>query len=75
MHKWGYPASPVITVYPTSSKVQAIKDAGVEIFVDDKYENFKELNDNGILCYLFDSAHNQRYDVGYKRIKSLKEIV
>jgi len=77
--KWldmhGFPTSKVITVPVDGSKVQAMKDAGVEVFVDDKYENYEELNRNGILCYLWDSPHNQRYNVGYKRIKSLKELI
>lgn len=77
--KWldlhGFPVKPVITVPAGESKVEALKTAGVDVFVDDRYENFEELNRNGILCYLWDSAHNQRYNVGYKRIKSLKELM
>lgn len=77
--KWldmnGFPTKPVITVSPGTSKVDALKDAGVEIFVDDRYDNYEEVNRAGILCYLMDAPHNQRYDVGYKRIKSLKELV
>ncbi len=77
--KWldihGFPARPVITVPTGTSKVEAIKKAGVEIFVDDRWENFVELNNAGICTYLFDSPHNQRYFVGFKRIHSLKELV
>lgn len=77
--KWldmhGFPTSKVITVGVDTSKVDAMKAAGVEVFVDDKYENFEELNRNKILCYLFDAPHNQRYQVGFKRIKSLKELI
>lgn len=75
LDKNGFPTKPVITVKPGESKVQVMKEAGVEVFVDDRYENFEDLNKNGILCYLWDCAHNQRYNVGYKRIKSLKEII
>lgn len=75
LQKHGFPMKEVITVPPGTSKVQALKDAGVEVFVDDRYENYEELNRNGILCYLWDSPHNHRYDVGYKRIKSLKELL
>lgn len=75
LDKHGFPTSKVITVPINESKVQAMKEAGVEIFVDDRYENFEELNRNGILCYLWDAPHNQRYNVGFKRIKSLKEII
>lgn len=70
----GFPLRPVITVPLNTSKVEALKNQGVDIMVDDKYENFEELNRNGICCFLFDAPHNQRYNVGYKRIKSLKEL-
>jgi 5'(3')-deoxyribonucleotidase len=70
----GFPLRPVITIEPGTSKVDAIKKAGVDIFVDDRYDNFEELNRNGICCYLMDAPHNQRYDVGYKRITSLKQL-
>jgi|SRR6185436_2684953 len=77
--KWldrhGFPARPVITVPAGTSKVDVIKDSGIEIFIDDRFDNFTELNNAGICCYLWDSPHNQRYDVGFKRIKSLKELV
>lgn len=72
--KHGFPLRPVITVGLGQSKIEAIKNAGVEVFVDDRYDNYEELNRNGICCFLFDAAHNQRYDVGFKRIKSLKEL-
>jgi len=70
----GFPLRPVITVGIGESKVDAIREAGVDIFVDDRYDNYEELNREGICCFLFDGPHNQRYDVGYKRIKSLKEL-
>lgn len=75
LDKHNFPAAPVYTVGLQKSKVQALKDAKVDIFVDDRYENFVELNNAGICTYLFDAPHNQRYDVGYKRIKSLKELI
>lgn len=28
----------------------------------------------GILCYLMDAPHNRRYNVGHKRLRSLKEL-
>lgn len=70
----GFPARPVLTVPLGASKVEIIKKAGVEVFVDDRFDNFKELNKAGITTYLFDAPHNQRYNVGYRRIKSLKDI-
>jgi uncharacterized HAD superfamily protein len=56
------------------SKIDVAKESGIDIFVDDRFENFVELNNAGICCYLFDSPHNRRYDVGHKRIKSLSEL-
>lgn len=70
----GFPCSPVITVGHDESKVEALKKAGVEIFVDDRYDTFVELNANGICCYLMDAPHNRRYDVGYRRIYKLSDL-
>lgn len=71
----GFPERPVYTVGHGVSKVEAAKASGLDIYVDDRYENFVELNAAGICCYLMDAPHNQRYNVGYKRIKSLNELV
>lgn len=75
LEKNGFPLRPVLTVPVGTSKIEAIRKAGVEIFVDDRFENYEELNRNGLCCFLFDAPHNQRYNVGYKRIKSLKELI
>lgn len=74
LDKHGFPARPVITVPLGTSKVEVMKNAGVEVFVDDRYDNFRELNKAGITTFLFDAPHNQRYNVGYKRVKSLKDL-
>ncbi len=71
----GFPDRPVYTVGHNMSKVEAAKQSGIDIFVDDRYENFVELNAAGICTYLFDAPHNRRYNVGYKRIKSLNELL
>lgn len=63
------------TVDLGKSKVKVIQESGCDIFVDDRFENFVEINKAGICCYLYDAPHNQRYDVGHKRIYSLKELV
>lgn len=70
----GFPAAPVYTVKEGESKAQVALQAGIDIFVDDRYENFVQMNRAGICCYLFDAPHNQRYDVGHKRIKNLSEL-
>lgn len=74
LDKNGFPTMPVYSVGHEQSKVDVAKSSGIEIYVDDRFENFVELNNAGICCFLFDAPHNRRYDVGYKRIKSLKEL-
>lgn len=75
LDKHEFPARPVYTVDSNKSKVEVAKESGIDIFVDDRYSNFVELNNAGICCYLYDSPHNQRYMVGHKRIYSLKELI
>lgn len=70
----GFPAAPVYTVGFGESKLETLKSLGIQYFVDDNYTTYKELNANGICCYLMDALHNQRYSVGFKRIKSLLEL-
>ena len=74
LEKHGFPLRPVVTVGVGESKLEVIKKAGIDIFVDDRYDTFQELNANGVCCYLMDAAHNARYEVGYRRIKSLSEL-
>lgn len=71
----GFPTMPVYSVGHNESKVEVAIKSGIEIFVDDRYENFVELNNAGICTFLFDAPHNKRYNVGYKRIQNLKELV
>lgn len=71
----GFPGVKVYSVNFGESKIDVARKSGLEIFVDDRYENFVELNKAGICTYLYDAPHNQRYNVGYKRIKSLKELI
>lgn len=75
IQKNGFPTVPVYSVDFGKSKVDVAKQSGIDWFVDDRYDNFVELNNAGICTFLMDAYHNQRYDVGYKRIKSLKELV
>lgn len=73
--KNGFPQVPVIQVESSADKVKVAKEMKLDIFVDDKFDTFVQMNKAGILCYLFDAEHNRRTDVGYKRIKSLKELI
>lgn len=70
----GFPKKKVITVQAGTSKVDAMKKAGIEIFIDDYYQNFTELNDAGIFTYLYTAPWNIIYDVGHKRLNSLKDL-
>lgn len=69
----GFPTRPVYSV-GGKSKVDTIREKGVDWFVDDRYENFLEISKAGIICFLFDALHNRRYNVGYKRVKTLKDL-
>lgn len=77
--KWlaskGYPKAPVYTVGLDKSKIDVAKESGIDVFVDDAYHNFVELNKAGILCYLFTAPHNERYDVGHKRLNNLQDLM
>lgn len=77
-NKWlelnGYPLAPVYVANDTRSKADIAEQQKLDIFIDDRYANFQEVSSRGIFCYLFDAPHNQRYNVGFRRIKSLKEI-
>ena len=75
LKKYRFPEAPVYTVPRSGSKVAAVRDSGADIFVDDSYNNFVELNNAGIFCYLFDNLHNRKYNVGHRRITSLNELV
>ena len=71
----GFPAVPVYTVGFNESKVEVAKESGIDIFVDDRFENFVELNNAGVCTFLMDAAHNRRYDVQSRRIFSLKDLM
>lgn len=74
LYGYGFPAAPVISLEAGMSKLEAVKSLGANMFVDDNYNTFVDLNNNGIVCYLMDKPHNRKYNVGHKRIYSLKEI-
>jgi uncharacterized HAD superfamily protein len=74
LDKHNFPAKPVYSIDVRLSKVDVAKQAQVEIFIDDSYENFVDLNNNGIFTYLFTAPWNIKYDVGHMRLNSLKNI-
>lgn len=74
LDRHGYPAAPVCTVGVGQSKADCLREHNVDIFIDDSFPNFKALNEAGICTYLFDSCHNQRHEVGHKRLHNLKDL-
>jgi hypothetical protein len=70
----GFPARPVISLDIRTSKVDAAKANGVEIFIDDSYENFIDLNNNSVFTYLYNAPYNTKFDVGHMRINSLNDL-
>lgn len=75
LDKNGFPRAPLFSVGKGGSKIKTAIEAGVEIFVDDCYQNYVDLNSNGIFTYLMTRSHNEKYNVGHRRISSLKDIV
>ena len=69
-----FPTVKVYSIGFNKSKVEVAKESGVDIFVDDAYHNFVELNNAGICTYLLTAPHNIKYNVGHKRVGSLKEL-
>ena len=74
LYKHNFPCVPV-EVVRNGDKIEMCKKHKVDIFVDDKYENFVQLNNAGIFTYLWDRPHNRKYDVGYRRLKSMEDLV
>jgi hypothetical protein len=74
LEKNGFPLKPVFQVNSRAEKLEVAKTMELDIFVDDNYDTYMMMNRGGICCYLYDALHNRRHDVGYRRIKSLKEL-
>ncbi len=70
-----YPVAPVYTVDNGNNKYDIAIKENLDIFVDDNFDTFADMNSKGLLCYLFDAPYNRRYDIGTKRVVSLKEII
>ena len=68
----GFPRAKVITV--AGSKVDAVRESGIDVYVDDSYSNFVDLTRAGLTCFLMTATHNKRYNVGYKRIDNLSDL-
>ncbi len=75
LNKCGFPIAPLYCVGVGESKIEVAKKSGIDIFIDDSFSNFQELNNAGIFTYLYNAPYNEKYDVGYRRIHSLKELI
>ena len=71
----GFPAKPVFTTTKERTKVVIAKEQGLDMFVDDSFTNFRNLNEAGICTFLMDRPHNHRHEVGFKRITKLSDFV
>lgn len=70
-----FPAKPVISLNIRDSKVKAAKENNIDIFVDDHFDNFVDLNKNGIVCYLLTQPWNTKYkNIGHLRINNLEQL-
>jgi len=69
----GFPCNEVVAIKANGGehepKVEAIKKRKIDLFIDDHYKNFIELNQAGIKCFLQDSPYNKRFPVGSLRVK------
>lgn len=66
--------APVVVVEHGKSKVDALLDYEIDLFVDDRYETFLEVNRAGIPCLLYDASYNLTGASEGLRIHSLAEI-
>jgi len=72
IEKMKLPTAPVVTVGHGASKVATLKEWNLDVFVDDSFANFKEINASGVCaCYLMDTPQNARFDVGARRLYDL----
>lgn len=78
LYTHGFPIAPVFTVGVKEcgshhSKIDVIKERGIDVFVDDAPKHWEEINDVGCLCLLFCQPHNQHIFTS-TRINSLKQV-
>lgn len=71
LRKHRFPIAPVVTVGKDGSKVEAIKEYRVELFLDDSIRNFEEINDSGTTCLLVSRNHNLKHKAGDLRVDNL----
>ena len=73
LEKHKFPARPVFAV--SGDKTKVIQEQRLDLFVDDKFENFQEINTKtSCVCLLWDAPHNRKFPVGYLRVKSMADV-
>lgn len=73
--KNGFPDVPIHAVNVYESKMEAFLASGADVLIDDRYENFVEINAGGGCCFLYDAPHNRKYEVGFKRIYHPNDVI
>ena len=75
----GFPCNEVVTIEGNGgvhgSKVEALNERNVDIYIDDHYQHFIDLNQAGIKCFLQDSYHNKRFPVGGLRVNHPNDVL
>ena len=70
----GFPSAKIYCVGNTDSKVEIAKKANIDIFIDDSFNNFRELNEAGVCTLLYTQPYNKAYNVGHKRIDNFQQF-
>jgi len=71
----GFPNAPVNTVGHDHSKVRAAEVENLDLFIDDKPEIVRNMNDHGIPCLLMDRPYNHgEEDLDHLRIRCLSQV-
>jgi hypothetical protein len=67
----GFPQAPVVSCH---DKVAVLREYGVEIFLEDRYENFLRLQQVGITTFLLDQPYNRKHNVGMYRVTDVHDF-
>lgn len=57
----------------TEDKAKVCKELGIDVMIDDYFENYVSLTENGVKTYLMEQEHNVDYEAKL-RVKSLSEF-
>lgn len=70
----GFPQAPLYCVKEGESKVNIALKANINLFIDDSYNNFVQLNNAGVTTLLFTQEYNKKYNVGHLRLNNFNEF-